>query len=250
MLKAVIIDDEPSNIENIKALLAQHCRQVEVVAFAKNAQEGEAIIIQHHPDLVFLDIQMPNKNGFELLQLFSKPTFDVIFVTAYDKYGIQAIKFAALDYLLKPINMDELKTAVNKAIENYQSKNIHQQLKHLMLLLKTQQQKEEHTIALPTVKEIRLVKVNSIIRCESINNYTVFYFTDGNKITVSKPIFEYDDLLNEYGFIRCHQSHLINKKMVQSWMKEDGGYIILNDGTNIPVSRQKKEMVKQAIKAI
>ena len=247
MMTCVIIDDEQNNILNLQLLLQKHCSDVEILATAMNANEGEIIIKQHKPDIVFLDIQMPGRNGFQLLKALSKLDFEVIFVTAYDQYGIQAVKFAALDYLLKPIKTEELQAAVNKAEEKSLAKKQNAQLQNLIHILKHNSSKEEQRIALPSAKETRFVKTGSIIRCESLNNYTTFYIDSDEKVLVSKPIYEYEELLKEYGFIRCHQSHLINKKFVKSWMKKDGDYLLLEDGTQVPVSRQKKDSVKQLL---
>jgi two-component system LytT family response regulator len=246
-LSAVIVDDEQNNIDNLSILLQQHCPEVEIIGTAMNASDGEQIILQQKPDLVFLDIQMPNLNGFDLLAKFKQPQFEVIFVTAFDKYGIQAVKFAALDYLLKPINISELKSAVDRAIIKCGNKQQNLQLENLMRLLKNSQQKEEHRIALSDAKETRFIKTTEIIRCESNNNYTIFYLANAEKITTSKPIFEYEEMLQDYGFIKCHQSHLVNKKYIRSWVKEDGGYLLLEDKSQIPVSRQKRDQIKQML---
>jgi two-component system LytT family response regulator len=244
LISAVIIDDEQNNIDNLEILLRQHCPQVEIVASALNANNGAAIIRQHNPDIVFLDIQMPGKSGFEMLRLLQTHNFELIFVTAFDQYGIQAVKFSAIDYLLKPINTDELKNAVNKAIYRSIEKKQNRKLENLLQVLENQQQRDLHRIALTSARETRFIKTAEIIRCESSNNYTTFYLVDGEKIMVSKPIFEYEEVLSPYGFIRCHQSHLVNKKHIRSLVKDDGGYLLLEDNTQIPVSRLKKEFVK------
>ena len=247
MLTCVIIDDEQNNILNLQLLLQKHCSNVTVVATAMTADEGENIIKKYKPDVVFLDIQMPRKNGFQLLQSLPQLDFEIIFVTAYDQYGIQAVKFAALDYLLKPIKTEELQNAVNKAGEKSLAKKQNLQLHHLIEVLKHSSSKEDQRIALPSFKETRFVKTGSIIRCESINNYTTFYLSNAEKIMVSKPIYEYEELLADYGFIRCHQSHLVNKKFIKSWLKKEGDLLLLEEGTQVPVSRQKKEMVKRLL---
>lgn len=243
-INAVIIDDEQNNIDNLEILLQQHCPQVSIVDKCLNANEGVTSIIQLQPDIVFLDIQMPGKNGFDLLQSLQSYQFELIFVTAYDKYGIQAVKFSALDYLLKPINTDELKSAVNKAIYRSHEKKQNKKLENLLLVLENQQQRDLHRIALTSAKETRFIKTADIIRCESSNNYTTFFLVSGDKILVSKPIFEYEEILSVYGFIRCHQSHLVNKNHIRSMVKEDGGYLLLEDNTQIPISRLKKDYVK------
>jgi len=244
MIHAVIIDDEQNNIDNLSILLKQHCPQVNVVSTAKSASEGENIILIHAPDLVFLDIQMPERSGFDLLKSLNNYSFEIIFVTAYDQYGIKAVKFAAIDYILKPINIEELKLAVQKVIQKSALKKQNLQLDNLIKLLKQKHQKEFHRIALQSTKETRFVETDKIIRCESANNYTTFFLITGEKIVTSKPIFEYEEILQDYEFIRCHQSHLVNKRFIKSWVKEDGGYLLLDDQSQIPVSRQKKEYIK------
>ncbi len=246
-MRAIIVDDERNNIENLTALLKNHCPQVSVEASAISAEEGKTMIQELQPDLVFLDIQMPGQNGFDLLKSLANYAFEVIFVTAYDKYGIQAIRFSAIDYLLKPIDKDELKVAVNRAGEKISQKSRNHQLENLMKMMQHSQQRSDHRIALPSAKEIRFVKTTQVIRCEAENNYTIFYLNSSEKIVVSRPMFEYDELLADYGFIRCHNSHLVNRTFVKSLIKEDSGYLLLEDGTQIPVSRMKKDIVKAAL---
>lgn len=247
MIRTVIVDDERNNISNLEGLLMKHCPSVEVVTYAMNAEEGVEKISHHQPDLVFLDIQMPGKNGFEMLQALPNHDFEIIFVTAFDQYGIKAIKFSAIDYLLKPVNIEELKTAVDKVIEKHKKKSENLRLENLLGLLQNQQQKASHRLALATVKETRFVSTDEIIRCESSNAYTSFYLSGGQKIVVSKPIFEYEELLKDYGFIRCHQSHLVNKLKVKSWIRKEGDHLLMEDNSQIPVSRNKKESVSEAL---
>ncbi|AXY72456.1 DNA-binding response regulator [Paraflavitalea soli] len=247
MIRSIIIDDEKPNIENLAGLLKKHCEEVKVVGAALNADDGGALIEQLQPDLVFLDIQMPGKNGFQLLEGLSAYNFEIILVTAFDQYGIQAVKFSAIDYLLKPVKVDELKAAVHKAEKRLAHTRQNLELQNLLQLLKHQDHRSEHRLALPTTKETRFVNPQDIIRCESSNAYTSFYLADGQKIMVSKPIYEYEELLSDFGFIRCHQSHLVNKKYVKSLVKEDGGSLLLVDNTSIPISRNKKEAVIHAL---
>jgi two-component system, LytTR family, response regulator len=244
MINTVIIDDEQNNIDNLSILLHTYCPQVTVLARALNANDGEQIILKHKPDLVFLDIQMPEKNGFDMLKSLNSFDFEIIFVTAYDQYGIQAVKFSAIDYLLKPINIDDLKQAVQKAAMKSTQKRHNAQLENLIQLVQQKQQKQFHRIALQSTKETRFVEPDKIVRCESSNNYTTFFLSNGEKILTSKPIFEYEEMLQDYGFMRCHQSHLVNKKFVKSWIKEEGGYLLMEDNTQIPISRNKKEGLK------
>lgn len=245
-ITAVLIDDERNNLDNLHQLLNTYCSEVQVVATAGNADEGRRIILEYQPDLVLLDIEMPAKNGFDLLRSLPQYDFEVIFVTAYDQYGIQAVKFSAIDYLLKPINPDELQSAINKVISKNRFKKQNFQLENFIRIF--QQQKEDQRIALPTQKETRFIPTGDIVRCESSNNYTSFVLVNAEKIIVCKPIYEYEELLSNYGFIRCHQSHLVNKKFIKSLIKEDGGYLSMENGEQIPVSRAKKYLVIDALK--
>jgi len=195
MIRAIIIDDEQNNIDNLRKLLQNYCPDLTIVDEALNADDAEKIIPEQKPDIVFLDVQLPGKSGFDILKSLPSYSFEIIFVTAFDKYGIQAIKFSAIDYILKPINIEELKMAVSKATEKIKQKKQNLQLENLLQLLKHNQEKEDHRIALPVMKEIRFVKTQDIVRCESSNNYTTFYLVNDEKLTVSKPIYEYEELL-------------------------------------------------------
>ncbi|RFS14191.1 LytTR family DNA-binding domain-containing protein [Emticicia sp. C21] len=247
-MKAVLIDDELNNLNNLRALLETYCPQIEVCSIAQSAEQGKAALYMHQPDLLFLDIQMPDQDGFSLLSSLTKYDFEVIFVTAYDQYAIQAMRFSAIDYLLKPVNIIELQAAVARAQKQRQLKVENKQVAHLMQWIEAQSRKEELQIALSTTQETRLVKTNEIIRCESSNNYTTFFLNDKTNLLVSKPIYEYDELLSDYGFLRCHQSHLVNQSFIRSWQKEYGDFLLLIDGTQVPISRGKREVVKKALR--
>ncbi|SDD82805.1 LytR/AlgR family response regulator transcription factor [Niabella drilacis] len=247
MIQAVIIDDERNNIDNLEGLLHRYCPQVQIAGTAMNADDGAALIRTLKPDLVFLDIQMPGKNGFQMLQELPVHSFEIILITAFDQYGIQAIKFSAVDYLLKPLNIDELRAAVQKAERRIREKMQNRELENLLQLIRNREERSTHKLALSTVKETRFVHPKEIVRCESSNAYTFFFLNDGTKITVSHPIFEYEELLADYGFVRCHQSHLVNKSHIRSWVKEDGGYLALENGDKIPVSKSKKEYLAKML---
>ncbi|MBU0695326.1 MAG: LytTR family DNA-binding domain-containing protein [Bacteroidetes bacterium] len=248
-MKAILIDDEISNLENLQTLLERHCPQVTIMATTQNVCDAVDAIEKYLPDLVFLDIQMGEQTGFDVLKLLPKRNFEVVFVTAYDQYGIQAVKFAALDYLLKPIDIEELKTAVNKAEHKSTTK-----IQNLQLDFLLQQLKKPETniskIALQMQSEIRYVNLSEIIRCEADNTYTHFFLSNDEKILVSKSLKEYADLLRPNGFLRTHQSHLVNPKFVKSWLKEDGGILLLMSGEKIPISKPNKDTVKQALKQL
>ncbi len=245
-IRCILIDDEVNNLENLQHLLLQCCPEVFIAGTASSADDGNRLIQSVRPNLVLLDIQMPGKSGFDLLSSLPSPAFEVIFITAYDQYGIQAIKFSALDYLLKPVDVKELQQAVEKAQQKMSLREQNRNVTNLMAYLKKPQQ-EDPRIALPTMQETHYVKVNEIIRCEASDNYTSFFLQSGEKILVSKTLKEFADLLKPYGFQRTHQSHLVNMAYVKSLLKEEGGQLLLHDKTKIPISRQSLEVVKKAL---
>lgn len=248
-MKAVLIDDEFSNVENLRTLLEKHCPQVSISATAQSLLDAVEVIENSKPDLVFLDIQMGRHTGFDVLKSVAKRTFEVIFVTAFDYYGIQAVKFAALDYLLKPIDIDELISAVNKAEEKIAAQDQTSQLDFLLQQLKKPEERVSK-IALQMQSEIRYVTLADIVRCEADNSYTHFFLANGEKLLVSKSLKEYADLLQPHDFLRTHQSHLVNPKYVRSWLKEDGGVLLLSSGDKIPISKPNKETVKLALQKL
>lgn len=244
-IRAVIIDDEAGNRENLRLMLARHCPQVIVLAEAASAGEGINFIQACKPDLVFLDIEMPHRSGFDLLEDLAAIDFEVIFVTAFDQYAIRAIKFCALDYLLKPIDIEELIQAVDR-VEQQLAKD--RQNENLRIFMQNRLQPTQvKKIALPTADQVDFVAVDEIIRCQGESNYTHIFLSDGRSILVSRTLKEYEQLLTEYNFLRVHQSHLVNVAEVRSYVKRDGGYILMSDGAEVSVSRQKKEQVLQRL---
>ena len=247
-MRAILVDDEPHNVANLQALLGTYCPQVEVCGTALNVETAKRLLYAHEPDLLFLDIQMPQQNGFDLLRSLPAHNTAVIFVTAYDQYALQAMRFAAVDYLLKPVAIDELQAAVERAGKQHRLKEQNQLLQNLLQILNDGHRPDEPRITLATAKETRFVKISEIIRCESANNYTTFYLTDGEALLVCKPIYGYDDLLKEHGFVRCHQSHLVNKLFIKSWKKEFGDFLLLTNGSEVPISKGKKEDLKKSLR--
>ncbi|WP_276483398.1 LytR/AlgR family response regulator transcription factor [Paraflavitalea pollutisoli] len=245
-LNAVIIEDELPNLENLLGLLRDWCPDVRVVASAGTVATGIEAIQKHSPALVFLDIQLQEGTGFDVLKAFDTADFEVIFITAYDQYGIQAIKFAALDYLLKPVDIPELQTAVGKAQDRIGARQKNEQLEHLIRMIRVPGN-DQPRLALPTLQETRYVRVEEIIRCEASDNYTRFYLKQEAPVVVAKTLKEYVGLLKDYDFHRVHQSHLVNFRYVKSLLREDGGVLLLEDGTKVPVSRQHMEAVKQVL---
>ncbi|HEX7754897.1 MAG TPA: LytTR family DNA-binding domain-containing protein [Niabella sp.] len=245
-MKAIIIDDEVHNIENLQGMLLRGFPEITIAGTAATVEAAKRLVEMLQPDLVFLDIQMGTETGFDLLRKIAERSFEVIFVTAYDKYGIQAIKFAALDYILKPIDEGELRTAINRAKEKWTRKQNDHQLDFLVSHLKRSGNLPSK-IALPLFQETRYVAINSIVRCEAQNTYVYFYLENGERILISRPLKEYDELLAPFHFIRSHQTHLVNPVFIKSLLKEDGGCLLLTNGEKIPVSKARRDPVKRAL---
>lgn len=245
-MRALIVDDEISNQENLQQLLKSYANDVRVCAVTGTVNEAATAIKLHRPELLFLDIQLYDQSGFDLLKQLDEINFEIIFVTAYDQYGIQAVKFAALDYLLKPIDIDELAAAVNKARKAVQQKNKNERLGHLLEYLK-EENPTSPRIALPLFSETRYVSINDIVHCKADNTYTLFILTNGEQVLVSKTLKEYADMLAGYSFLRTHQSHLVNIDHIKSWLREDGGTLLLKDNTKIPVSKLNRQKVKDIL---
>jgi two-component system, LytTR family, response regulator len=243
-LKCYLVDDEINAIENLQGLLEKHCPQAHVAGYSGTVQEAVDFLSLNPVDVLFLDIRMRNETGFDLLERLPAFEGSLIFVTAHDEYGLKAIKFSATDYILKPINVAELISAMDKAGRKKNQVVNQEQIKMLLQSVANQPKSQQTRIALPDADEIRYINIADIVYCKSSNSYTTFYFTGNNKITVSRSISEYESLLSPYGFIRTHQSYLVNKLKIHSFKKEDGGYLSMEDGTIIPVSRQRRGILK------
>ena len=240
MYKCILIDDEEPSIKTLKIIIENYCNnELEIVGTAGTIEEAYAAINDKKPDIIFLDIEMPRGSGFDLLEKFTNPTFEVIFTTGFDQYAITAIKFSALDYLLKPINIEELREAIQKAKDRIEGKNTQQNLKFLIQNLKNPRDKA-NKIPLPILNGLQFVTISSIIYCEADEDYTYVYMNDGSKITVSKSIKEFEDLLLEYDFFRIHHSFLINRHYIKRYIKGEGGTILTEQGVELSVSRRRK----------
>jgi two-component system LytT family response regulator len=239
MLRTLIIDDEKPVRESLQELLHANCPNVKLVGHADSVRSGVAAIFEHHPDLILLDIKMADGTGFDLLEQVEPAGCKVIFITAYNEYAIKAIKFSALDYLLKPVDSAELIEAVNRA-DRMVSRELKTQLDTLVHNLNTDDRSKKKII-LKTFDNIYLVKVSDIICCESDGRYSTFYLQSGDKVIVSNALKYYQDILSEFGFYRVHKSFLINMEHIQRFEKSEGGYIILTNNLKIPVASRKKE---------
>lgn len=245
MLKAIIIDDEKTSRDALAGLIARYCKNTEVIAQADSYKTGVEVIHKNKADVVFLDIQMPDGSGFQILEDINEINFEVIFTTAYDQYAIKAIKYSALDYLLKPIVPSDLINALQKAEQKKNANEMSSNIKVLLENLKTRT--EPKKIILSTSDKIHIVDVDDIIRCESDDYYTRFFFKDGKALLISKTLKENELMLGEQHFLRPHKSHLVNIKYIKSFLKNDGGYILMADGSKIPVSRRKREKIVNVI---
>lgn len=246
ILKSILVDDEAKSRANLRELLKEYCPAVEIVGEAGSATEALKIIAQQTPDLLFLDIEMGAESGFDLLRsLNGTQIFEVIFVTAFDRYGIQAVKACAIDYLLKPINILELCAAVEKAAKQILPKRDNRRLEELIANI--DRADDEQRIALPLADKIEFIAVSKIIRLEAEGNYTHIYLDGAKKYLICKTLKEYQELLEGYNFLRTHQSHLVNFRKISSYVKTEGGYLAMEDGSQVPISRQKREEILKRI---
>ncbi len=247
MLRALIIEDELLNREVLKNLLNTYCKEITVVGEADSAKAAISAIQTTHADLVFMDIELGDGTAFDVLRQIDKPQFQLIFTTAYDHYAVRAIKLNALDYLLKPIDLDELKTAVQKASKA--GTNQQRSLEYFMSNV-SNARNENPVITLSTSDSFEYIPVRDIIRCEAQGAYTKFYMRSKSSLLVSKTLKEYEPLLQPYNFFRTHQSHLINLHDVERYLKGDGGYVVLKDGMKIGVARTRRDEFLLAMRSL
>lgn len=245
-MKTIIIDDNPSAQESLTELIAAYCPQLQLAGTALNIQQGQKLINQVSPALVFLDVEMPTGTGFHLLQQLAEIDFKVIFTTAHEKYALKAIKFSALDYLLKPIDAQELIEAVNKAEEQDNQPN-DWELKMDTLFQNLNNHQDEQKIMLRDKYGFQITPVKDIIRLEADKNYTYFFIKDQKPLLVSKPIKGYEKLLPPAQFFRCHRSHLVNLHYLLRYDKREGDMLILQDDSKVPISRRKLEVLLEKI---
>jgi len=239
-----IVDDEPSAIATLTELIERYCPALTIAGSANTVDQALNFLNSSTIDILFLDIKMRQETGFDLLKILPRSAAHIIFVTAHDEYGIQAIKFSATDYLLKPVRPDELVNAVHKV--GLQRNNQEEQITMLLQSYEYQRFNMQKRIAIPDQHEVKYVLIDSIICCKADNSYTSFYMTNSDKVLiVSKSISEYEQLLSLYGFVRVHQSWLVNRNHIESFKKADGGYLVMNNKMTVPVSRQRRHLLKE-----
>lgn len=240
LLKAILIDDEPHCLETLGILLKEYCPGVEVLEACRSAGSGLQAIKKLKPDMIFLDIEMPGMNGFELLEQFTDIPFAVIFTTSYDQYAIKAIRYSALDYLLKPVDPNELVQAVQKVREQ-RNRPVAEQFQLLFHQLKGKGLAFQK-IAVPTTEGFELIAADDVIRCEANDNYTHLFLKNKSKVTACRTLKEMEELLQAFSFfLRVHHSHLVNLNEVTKYIRGEGGYLVMTDGSTVNVSRSRKE---------
>jgi two-component system LytT family response regulator len=240
-LITVIIDDEPDAVDFIASISEEYCPDIDICGRANNVKDGVNLIKEIKPELVFLDVEMPNGTGFELLTHFPDKNFDVVFITAFNHYAIQAIKYSAVDYILKPININEFIEAVNRVVSKRASNTLSGS-EDFEVLLENLRTTHPTRLVIPTSDGKEYLNPREIIRIEADRSYSWFYITGRHKILVSKHLKEFQELLNDRNFFRPHNSHLINLEFVKKFVRHDGGYIEMTDGSQIPISRNRKDL--------
>lgn len=253
IIKAIIVDDQQEAIDSLKQdLILLFPNQIQIIGESTTIDEGKVLFKETQPDLIFLDIDLQKGTGFDFLNEIAQYDYEnyhVIFTTAFNQFAIKAIKFSAFDYLLKPIDIDDLEQSLNRFFSLKDSNTVKFDGKENIKLINDnkEQKNKSNRIAIPTVEQIYYREVNEIVRCESEHNYTHIYLSSGEHFFVSKTIKEYEGILSDSGFFRVHQSHLVNLMFVSSFLKEDNGVLLLKNGTKIPVSRRNKDLVLKAL---
>ncbi|HAD12208.1 MAG TPA: DNA-binding response regulator [Saprospirales bacterium] len=238
-MKSILIDDETDALEALHLLLMETCPEVVVAGKFTDPEKGLAAIQSVKPDLVFLDIEMPIMNGFQLLETLDTLDFALIFVTAYDQFAVKAFRYSAVDYLLKPVNPEDLRNAVDKAVDKHRLGRT--QLELLKHHLNPQDARRFDRIALPSAQGYTFVELADVMYCESDSSYTKFFLENGDTYLISKTLGDVEEMLNGTDFFRIHKQYLVNMRHIRSYIRGDGGYVVMPNKVNIPVSRIKKE---------
>jgi len=249
-MKALIIEDEQKSREMLSEILKKYYPQIAILGLAKNVAEAVELIEKTKPNLLFLDISMPDGTGFDVLEKTLGHHFDIIFTTATDKHALKAIKYSACDYLLKPIDLDELQDAINR-VEKKRA-DVLPNMENLQFLIQNLKRTDDNynKISLPTGNAFEIIQIKDIIRCEADGSYTNFFLVGGKKLMVSASLKHYEDLLPEKDFIRIHHHNLVNMNHVIRFLKEDGGYAIMSDNSKLEISRRKKEAFLERLNAV
>ncbi len=246
MLTAIIIDDESNSRNALQQKISRHCPDVTVIATCEDGEQGIENIEARHPDIVFLDVEMPRMNGFTMLQQLKNKNFEVIFITAYDHYAIKAIKCSALDYLLKPVEVEGLMAAVEKAAQKRKQLDGNKRVE-LLLQNFLEERTAHQRIAIASMEGLQFVPTDDIIYLEANSNYTNFYIVGNRKIMAAKTLKDFEEILPASMFIRIHHSYLINKNGIEKYIKGEGGQVVMKNGVTLDVARRKKDEFMKAI---
>lgn len=247
-MTAIIVDDEPRGSNSLKKLLEFNSLDVDVLGTCQSVDEARSAIAKLSPQLIFLDIAMPGKSGLDLLSEIPEPNFEVIFVTAHNNYMMQAFRFSAIDYLMKPVDSLMLADAVNRAQKRIDAKTDNKPIRTLLNNIEHKSENKKIKLCIPSLKGFQVVNITDILYCESDTNYTNFYFANRSVICSSKPIHEYETMLEDSNFVRIHKSFLVNLEHVKEYLKGEGGSIILNNNKEIEVSRRRKDLLMAKMK--
>jgi len=250
MLKAILIDDEKNSRDALQKKLQSHCSEVNIVAVCSNGMEGIVAIKTHQPDIVFLDIEMPHMNGFTMLEQLPEKNFVIVFTTAYNQYAINAIRYGAFDYLVKPVDVQELTAVVKRVVEKKSGQHTSERLTILLEQLQQPATAKPTKIAVATQEGLELVSVENIVYLEAIGNYTQLHFTAQKPLMASKTLKEFEDLLQNAGFFRIHNASLVNLVFVKKYIKGDGGQVLLTNNIMLDVARRRKEELLEALMKI
>jgi two-component system LytT family response regulator len=238
MQRAIIVDDELKSCESLKVILNEFCSNVRVVQMVHTVKDALTAIQNCEPDVVFLDIHLNSETGFDLLERIDEINFDIIFITAFPEHALKAIKYSAIDYLLKPINIDDLKAAIDKLKKAQPENNIR---KKVNLLIQSLNRNKQNRLAVPVADGITFLSIDEIIYCEGSSNYTNFCLQNGKKYLVAKTLKEYEEMLSNHNFLRIHNSYLVNVNEIRKYFKGDGGYVLMSNDDKLDVSKRKKE---------
>ena len=249
ILRTILIDDEPRGLTAMERLLALHCPDVQIIASCTNADTAFKKINQLHPDLVFLDIGMPGKDGFDLLRELKDFSFEVVFVTAHNQFTVDAFHFSAVDYLLKPVDDDLLVDAIRRAQKRISEKTGGKNIETFLHNLQQQTSRQQLKLCLPSLKGFQVVDLDDIVYAESSGNYTNFHFHNKATVCTSKPLHEYEELLSDSGFVRIHKCSLINLLHVREYIRGEGGAVVLSTGEQVEVARRKKDLLLSMMKS-
>ena len=248
MIKTILVDDEPRGLNTLKKLVQEYCPELKIIAECADADSAKEKIELLEPQLVFLDISLAGKSGFDMLTELEHINFEIIFVTAHNEYTLQAFRYSAVDYLVKPIDEDLLTDAVKRAVKKVSAAFVNNNITTLLHNIRKSPSNQETKLCISSLKGFQVVDVKDILYCEASGSYTDFHFTSGNTICSAKPIYEYEELLADAGFVRIHKSYLVNLLHIKEYVRGEGGSVILSNNTEVEVSRRKKDLFLSRMK--